>query len=145
MRINIMRSRRDAVIPAYQTAGAAGADLHACCEATVILPPGVTRTIPTGICVEIPHGYEAQVRSRSGLAHNHGIMVLNSPGTIDSDYRGEIGVILHNTSQHSFMVRQGDRIAQMVICPVIKAEWSDIGELSATDRGNSAFGSTGRT
>jgi dUTP pyrophosphatase len=128
--------------PAYQTAGAAGCDIIAD-EDKEVRAHGQA-LISTGLFLEIPPGYEGQVRSRSGLAAKHGISVLNSPGTIDSDYRGEVKVILRNSSNTHFYVRKGDRIAQLVIAPVIQAVFEGSEELSLTDRGQGGFGSTGR-
>lgn len=133
-----------AIVPEYKTAGAAGADLYAFLpEETVVIEPGKRAVIPTGLFFEIPEGYEIQVRPRSGLAAKNGVTVLNTPGTIDSDYRGELKVILINLGDDSFSVKNGDRIAQMVIAPVIQAEFLQVSELSETDRGNGGFGSTG--
>lgn len=132
-------------LPAYATPGAAGLDLRAAVAADnpLILPPGERALIPTGLAMALPPGYEAQVRSRSGLALKHGIMVLNSPGTIDSDYRGEIGVIVLNFGKIPFTVRRGDRIAQMVIAEFVQAQLVEVTELPETGRGTGGFGSTG--
>ena len=131
--------------PAYQSAGAAGADLYASVAAdqTVTLQPGARALVPTGICLELPAGYEAQVRPRSGLALKHGVTVLNSPGTIDSDYRGEISVILVNLGLEPFDVTRGTRIAQLVVAPVIQAQFTSVCALSGTFRGMGGFGSSG--
>jgi dUTP pyrophosphatase len=133
-------------LPAYQSAGAAGLDLLAAVPETtpVVLAPGKHAMVPTGLTIALPPGYEAQVRPRSGLAAKHGVTVLNSPGTIDADYRGEIAVILINHGEVSFTIRRGERVAQMVIAPVIRAELVVTASLSATDRGSGGFGSTGR-
>lgn len=131
-------------LPHYATALAAGADLRAAIEDTLTLAPGEFRLIPTGFAMALPDGYEAQVRPRSGLALKHGITVLNSPGTIDADYRGEVGVILINHSDVPFVIRRGDRIAQMVIAPYVQAGFEEAASLSATDRGSGGFGSSGR-
>ncbi|MBW8902411.1 MAG: dUTP diphosphatase [Bradyrhizobium sp.] len=133
-------------LPAYQSDHAAGLDLLAAVpeDAPVILSPGHRALVPTGISLALPPGYEAQVRPRSGLASKHGVTVLNAPGTIDADYRGEIGVLLINHGDAPFAVRRGERIAQMVIAPVIRAELVAAVSLSATERGGGGFGSTGR-
>ena len=132
-------------LPAYQSAGAAGADLYAAVatDQTLTLQPGGRALVPTGICLELPAGYEAQVRPRSGLALKHGVTVLNSPGTIDSDYRGEISVILVNLGLGPFDVTRGTRIAQLVIAPVIQAQFTSVRALSGTSRGAGGFGSSG--
>ena len=136
----------DLLLPAYQTADAAGLDLLAAVprSAPVILLPGRYEMVPTGLTIALPPGYEAQVRPRSGLAAKHGVTVLNSPGTIDADYRGEINVILINHGQAAFSIRRGERIAQMVIAPVLQAALVPVATLSSTDRGAGGFGSTGR-
>lgn len=131
-------------LPRYATAGSAGIDLIAAIENAIVLEPSNRMLIPNGIKIHIPEGYEAQVRSRSGLALNSGITVLNSPGTIDSDYRGEIATILLNTGVAEFVVEPGSRISQMVISPVVKANLVQVDELSeTTERGGDGFGSTG--
>jgi dUTP pyrophosphatase len=136
----------DLFLPAYQTADAAGLDLLAAVPQTapVMLLPGRYEMIPTGLTIALPPGFEAQVRPRSGLAAKHGITVLNSPGTIDADYRGEINVLLINHGQQAFQIRRGERIAQMVIAAVTRAELVPVDVLSATERGSGGFGSTGR-
>jgi dUTP pyrophosphatase len=133
-------------LPAYQSAGAAGLDLLAAVpeNTPLVLAPGKHAMVPTGLMIALPVGYEAQVRPRSGLAAKHGVTVLNSPGTIDADYRGEISVILINHGEASFTIRRGERIAQMVIAPVIRAELVVATVLPTTDRGSGGFGSTGR-
>lgn len=130
-------------LPQYATAGAAGLDLLAAVDLTVVLAPGQHQMIPTGIAVGLPEGFEAQVRPRSGLAAKFGVTVLNSPGTIDADYRGEISVILINLGKATFDVTPGMRIAQMVIAPVTRATWAESDNLDETDRGAGGFGSTG--
>ncbi|MEO0160986.1 MAG: dUTP diphosphatase [candidate division WOR-3 bacterium] len=130
-------------IPEYQTAHAAGCDLYADVEKPVLLEPNSYCIIPTGIKIEIPEGYEAQVRPRSGLAAKYGIGVLNSPGTIDADYRGEIKVVLFNFGKKSIKIKKGDRIAQLVFAPVIKANFKKVKRLSQTKRGTGGFGHTG--
>ncbi|HLX15867.1 MAG TPA: dUTP diphosphatase [Bradyrhizobium sp.] len=133
-------------LPAYQSALAAGLDLLAAVPemAPMILAPGKYALIPTGLTIALPPGYEAQIRPRSGLAVRHGVTVLNAPGTVDADYRGEIGVLLINHGDAPFPVRRGERIAQMVIAPITHAELLPTASLSATDRGSGGFGSTGR-
>jgi dUTP pyrophosphatase len=133
-------------LPAYQTNDAAGLDLMAAVAENepLTLAPGQYALVPTGLAMALPPGYEAQVRPRSGLAAKHGVTVLNSPGTIDADYRGEIKVILINHGQTAFVVKRGERIAQMVIAPMVQAALVPVSTLSATDRGTSGFGSTGR-
>ena len=133
-------------LPAYQSAHAAGLDLLAAvAEAEpVVLLPGARALVPTGLTIALPPGYEAQVRPRSGLAAKHGVTVLNTPGTIDADYRGEIGVILINHGDAPFSIRRGERIAQMVVAAVVRAELIPVDTLAATDRGSGGFGSTGR-
>jgi dUTP pyrophosphatase len=133
-------------LPAYQSAHAAGLDLLAAVpeDAPMMLAPGKQALVPTGLTIALPPGYEAQVRPRSGLAAKHGVTVLNAPGTVDADYRGEIGVLLINHGEVPFQIRRGERIAQMVIASVSRAELVPTASLSATDRGNGGFGSTGR-
>ncbi|MET4292912.1 dUTP pyrophosphatase [Bradyrhizobium sp. LB8.2] len=133
-------------LPAYQTNDAAGLDLMAALSDSepMTLAAGQYALVPTGLAIALPPGYEAQVRPRSGLAVKHGVTVLNSPGTIDADYRGEIKVILVNHGQAAFVIKRGERIAQMVIAPVVQAALVPVAELSSTDRGAGGFGSTGR-
>ena len=128
-------------LPAYATAGAAGMDVLAAEGLT--LRPGMRAAVPTGLALAIPPGYEIQVRPRSGMALKHGISVPNAPGTIDSDYRGELKIILVNHSQDNFPIKRGDRIAQIVLAPVTIAAWEEVTELPETERGESGFGSTG--
>jgi dUTP pyrophosphatase len=144
LKINIVNRSRHA-LPSYQTMASAGMDLTANIDREYILQPMERKLIPTGIFIELPAGYEAQVRPRSGLALKKGITVLNSPGTIDADYRGEIGVILINLSQEPFMIQDGDRIAQLVIAKYEKAEWISVNELGGSERGDGGFGSTGKS
>lgn len=132
-----------AKVPEYKTAGAAGCDVCAYLEADVTIPVGKRAVIPTGIYFEIPDGYEIQVRPRSGLAAKNGVTVLNTPGTIDSDYRGELKVILINLGEEDFVVSNGDRIAQLIIAPVTQAFFDVSVSLSETERGTNGFGSTG--
>lgn len=133
-------------LPAYESAGAAGADLRANLpdRGRVVLAPGARALVPTGLRLEIPEGYEVQVRPRSGLALKHGITLPNAPGTIDSDYRGPLGVILLNLGSEPFVVVHGERIAQMVVAPVVRAQFEPAAGLSETQRGAGGFGSTGR-
>lgn len=130
-------------LPHYETLASAGMDLRASLEAPVVLKPLERAIVPTGIFMELPIGYEAQVRPRSGLAAKKGVTVLNAPGTIDADYRGEVGVILVNLSDEDFTVENGERVAQMVIAKHERAEWVEVETLSETDRGAGGFGSTG--
>jgi dUTP pyrophosphatase len=133
----------DLPLPAYETAHAAGMDLMACLPADILMTPGERALIPTGFSIALPEGHEAQIRPRSGLAAKHGITVLNAPGTIDADYRGEVGVILINLGQTAFAISRGMRIAQMVIAPVARAIWREVESLDDTQRGTGGFGSTG--
>jgi dUTP pyrophosphatase len=130
-------------LPAYQTAGSAGMDLHAAIEADCTIAPGARQLLPCGFSLAIPPGFEGQVRSRSGLALKHGIAVLNSPGTIDSDYRGELGVVLVNHGDTPFVVSRGMRIAQLVVARVEHAAWTEVTELPDTERGQGGYGHTG--
>ena len=129
--------------PEYQTSGSAGADLYACLEAPIVIDPGKTVLVPTGIFVEIPEGYEAQIRPRSGLALRHGITLMNTPGTIDSDYRGEIRIIMANLGNEDFIVERGMRIAQMVFNRVLQAHFILTDSLEETARNEGGFGHTG--
>jgi dUTP pyrophosphatase len=131
-------------LPEYQTTNAAGMDLRAAIEAEIVIEPLGRKLVPTGLSIAIPEGYEGQVRPRSGLAWKHGVTVLNSPGTIDADYRGELKVLLVNSSDAPFHLTRGERIAQLVICPVERAELVLVDELDDTARGAGGFGSTGR-
>jgi dUTP pyrophosphatase len=135
---------RPASIPCYMTDQAAGVDLHACLDGDFILHPGERALVPTGIALEIPPGFEAQVRPRSGLALRHGIALVNSPGTIDADYRGEVGVILINLGSEPFTVSNGERIAQMVFARCERAEFLEVEDLAESGRGTGGFGHTGR-
>ncbi|WP_102960303.1 dUTP diphosphatase [Mangrovicella endophytica] len=134
----------DLPLPAYETAGAAGADLRAALGEPLVIEPGARALVPSGLAVEIPQGFEIQVRPRSGLAAKHGVTVLNAPGTIDSDYRGELMAILVNLGPEPFTIRHGDRIAQLVVAPVVQASFDGAEALSDTARGSGGFGSTGR-
>lgn len=130
-------------LPSYATAGAAGLDIRAHLTEAITLQPLERRLIPTGFYLEIPEGFEVQIRPRSGLAFKNGITVLNAPGTIDADYRGEVGVLLINLSNEAFVVEPGERVAQMVVAPYVQATWEETTALSETDRGAGGFGSTG--
>jgi dUTP diphosphatase len=143
-RVLIQKLRADAVVPRYMTAHAAGLDLGAALDQPVEIAAGKRAAIPTGLAIKLPDGYEAQVRPRSGLAREHGITLVNSPGTIDSDYTGEIVVLVINHGDRAVRIEPGQRIAQLVIAPVVQAELVEVGELPATVRGAGGFGSTGR-
>ncbi|MCS7162516.1 MAG: dUTP diphosphatase [Bacteroidia bacterium] len=140
-----VRNSGDLPLPAYATPYAAGMDLRAALPAPLTLQPGDRQLIPTGIAIELPEGYEAQVRPRSGLALRHGITVLNTPGTIDADYRGEIQVILINLGSAPFTIEPGMRIAQLVVAPVVQVEWEVVEALNSTGRAEGGFGHTGTT
>ena len=142
-KILIKRLSKEVSLPKYETSGSSGMDLAAYINNNVNLEPGKSEIIPTGISVAIPEGFEIQIRPRSGLAAKNKISVLNTPGTIDADYRGEIKVILINLSNKTFVIEKGFRIAQMVVCPIIKAQLEEVDELSETIRGEGGFGSTG--
>ena len=141
--ILIKRLSKNIILPKYETSGSSGLDLSANIKTPVEIEPGKTTIIPTGISVSIPKNFEIQIRPRSGLAAKNQITVLNTPGTIDADYRGEIKVILINLSKETFVVENGARIAQMVVCPVIKAKLKEVDSLDNTSRGSGGFGSTG--
>jgi len=130
-------------LPAYATPGAAGFDLLAAVQAPLVIPPGGRALVPTGLQMALPEGYELQIRPRSGLALKHGITLPNSPGTIDEDYRGEVGVIVLNTGTAPFTVERGARIAQGVLAPVVRGGWAEVDTLPETARGGGGFGSTG--
>lgn len=130
-------------LPAYETDGAAGCDLRAAVEAPLSIPPGGRALVPTGLCIALPHGFEGQVRPRSGLALKHGVTVLNAPGTIDADYRGEVQVALVNLGSWAYVVERGARIAQLVVAPVTQVAFTEVEALDATARGAGGFGSTG--
>ena len=142
-KILIKRLSKEVPLPKYETSGSSGMDLAANINAYMEINPGKTAIIPTGLALSIPKGFEVQIRPRSGLAANQKISVLNTPGTIDADYRGEIKVILINLGQESFKVEKGLRIAQMVVCPVIQAQLKEVDDLKETERGKGGFGSTG--
>ena len=141
VRITRLGSGDGLPLPSYETTGAAGMDLRAAEE--IVLKPGSRCLMPTGFAIALPHGFEAQVRPRSGLAVKHGVTVLNAPGTIDCDYRGEIKVPLINHGQQDFVIARGDRIAQMVIAAVTQAKWIEVETLDETQRGSAGFGSSG--
>ena len=141
--VEVLPHARDLPLPAYATPGAAGMDLVAAIVGAFDLLPGARMLVPTGIRIAVPEGYEAQVRPRSGWALKHGLTVANSPGTIDSDYRGEVGVILANLGRDAVTIERGERIAQLVFAPVVRAEWAPTTSLPATARGAGGFGHTG--
>ena len=143
-KILIKRLSKEVSLPKYETTGSSGMDLAANINSNINLDPGKTAIIPTGLTLSIPKGYEIQIRPRSGLAAKKKISVLNTPGTIDSDYRGEIKVILINFGKKTFEIKRNDRIAQMVLCPIIKAELKEVENLPETLRGLGGFGSTGK-
>lgn len=143
MKVNIINKSKHP-LPEYKTKLSAGMDIRANLDETVVLQPLERKLIPTGLFIELPEGYEAQMRPRSGLALNEGLGLLNSPGTIDADYRGEIGIIVVNLSNNVVSIKDGDRIAQMVINKVEQVELTEVNELSETDRGSGGFGHTGK-
>lgn len=143
VKIKTAKSIKNFPLPKYETAGSAGMDLSANIDSSVIIAKGQRKLIPTGLFIGLPNGYEAQIRPRSGLAIKHGITVLNTPGTIDSDYRGEIMVILINLSDTDFVIENGMRIAQIVISPIVQANLIKVDSLDDTHRGDKGFGSTG--
>ena len=142
-KILIKRLSKQVLLPKYETSGSSGMDLAANINTDIVINPGKTAIIPTGLALSIPKGFEVQIRPRSGLAANQKISILNTPGTIDADYRGEIKVILINLGQESFKVEKGLRIAQMVVCPVIQVHLKEVDDLNETERGKGGFGSTG--
>ena len=144
VKILVKKFDKNIKLPVYETSGSSGMDLVAYIKNKIIINPSKTAIIPTGIAVAIPKNYEIQIRPRSGLAAKNGISVLNTPGTIDSDYRGEIKVILINLNKKSFVVKSGDRIAQMILCPVAKGKLKEVKNLPKTLRGKKGFGSTGK-
>ena len=143
MNIRIINKSKNS-LPAYETAHAAGMDLRADIEATMVLQPMERKLVPTGLFMELPLGFEAQIRPRSGLAFKHGISIVNSPGTIDADYRGEIKVLLVNLSTEPFEINNGDHIAQMVVAKHETVSWSEVDELTETSRGQGGYGHTGK-
>ncbi|MEY4110045.1 MAG: Deoxyuridine 5-triphosphate nucleotidohydrolase [Bacteroidota bacterium] len=144
VRVKVINKSGNA-LPEYQTAFSAGLDVRAANVDAIVIPPGGRALVPTGLYLEIPKGFEVQVRSRSGLAYKSGVYVLNAPGTIDADYRGEVGVILANAGAESFLVESGERIAQLVLAPVTQLVWEEVLRLNTSDRGQGGFGSTGKT
>lgn len=144
MNIAVKKLSGKAILPAYQTDHSAGMDLAACIDEPIVLPPHGRAIVPTGIAIALPEGYEAQIRGRSGLAAKFGVMPANGVGTIDADYRGEVGVILLNTSNEPFTVEPDMRVAQLVIAKYERAEWSEADDLEETARGAGGFGSTGK-
>ena len=137
-------SRTDLPLPAYATEHSAGMDIRAAVDAPVVLRAGSSVLVPTGFAIALPDGYEAQIRPRSGLALKHGIGILNSPGTIDADYRGEVRIILTNFGTEDFVISRGERIAQMIVAPYTRARWEEVAALNETARGAGGFGHTGR-
>ncbi len=144
VKILVKKFDKNIKLPAYKTSGSSGMDVMAYIKNKIIINPGRTAIIPTGIAVTIPKKYEIQIRPRSGLAAKKGITVLNTPGTIDADYRGEVKIILINLSKKSFVVKSGDRVAQMILCPVVKGRLKEVENLPKTVRGKGGFGSTGK-
>ncbi|HQD51192.1 MAG TPA: dUTP diphosphatase [Defluviitaleaceae bacterium] len=142
--IKKVENAQDLPLPTYMTEQSAGMDLYANVEEDVVLKKGDIKLIPTGIAIQLPKGYEAQIRPRSGLAYKYGIGILNSPGTIDADYRGEIKIIMINFGSEDFIIKRGERIAQMVINKIESVEWVQVEELDSSERGSGGFGHTGR-
>lgn len=142
--IKIRITSDNGIVPVYETAGSAGMDIKAHLHQPMTLSPGERALVPTGLSIELPPGFEAQIRARSGLAYKHGIGLVNGVGTIDSDYRGEIGILLINWGDKPFVIHDGDRIAQMIISRYEKVEWDIATKLSQTDRGEGGFGHTGK-
>ncbi len=145
MKLRVKRTCEAARLPRYMSSSAAGLDLSACLEAPLTLDPGARSLVPTGLCIQLPSGHEGQVRPRSGLAVKHGITLLNTPGTIDEDYRGEVRVLMVNLGAEPFVVEPGMRIAQLVVAPVTQVEVEEAQELDQSTRGAGGFGSTGAT
>ena len=145
IKIKRLGDATDLPLPSYESEGSSGMDIRASVKEPLLLNPGEIRLIPTGLAVSVPHGYEAQIRPRSGLALKHGIGMVNSPGTIDSDYRGEIGIILINWGHRPFIIRRGDRIAQMIITKIYQAQVLEADVLDTTRRGEGGFGHSGVT
>jgi dUTP pyrophosphatase len=144
VRVARLPGSEDLPLPRYATDGAAGADLAAAVEGDLVIEPGARALVPTGLRLALPPGYEGQVRPRSGLALHHGVLLPNAPGTIDADYRGELCVLLLNAGSEPFTVRRGDRIAQLLVAPVVRAEWEEAARLDETARGAGGFGHSGR-
>ena len=143
VKVRRLKNSNNIPLPVYESQGSSGMDIRAAVEERVLLKPGEIKLIPTGLAVSVPRGYEAQIRPRSGLALHHSIGVVNSPGTIDSDYRGEIGIIMINWGTEPFAIKSGDRIAQMVFSRVYRADLVEVNYLNATSRGRGGFGHTG--
>jgi len=143
MKMDVIKLRPDAILPVYQTAGAAGADLHACMDEPITLQPMERRVISTGLAMSIPEGFEVQIRARSGMSIKHGITMVNGIGTIDADYRGEVGVLAINLGQEAFTIEPGMRIAQMVLARYEVASWNEVEVLDETPRGAGGYGSSG--
>jgi dUTP pyrophosphatase len=143
LRVRRLAAARDLPLPAAASTGSSGCDLRAAIDGETVLRPGERLLVPTGLALEIPPGWEGQVRPRSGLALRHGIGMVNAPGTIDSDYRGEVGVLLINLGAEPFLLRRGDRIAQLVIARVETVDWEEVEDLQTSGRGDGGFGSTG--
>ena len=143
VKMDVIKLNENAILPVYQTTGAAGADIHACIDEPMTMQPMERRMIPTGLAMAIPEGFEVQVRARSGLSIKHGITMVNGVGTIDADYRGEVGVLLINLGQEAFTIEPGMRIAQMVVAKYETVEWNVVTELDETERGAGGYGSTG--
>ena len=143
IKILIKRLSKEVPLPKYETQGSSGMDLSANIESSINIHPGKKEIIPTGIAISVPKGFEAQIRPRSGLAAKHNVTVLNTPGTIDADYRGELKVILINLGQETFKIEKGFRIAHMVVCPIVKAKLDEVDNLDYTERGKGGLGSTG--
>lgn len=143
LRVKRLEGNQDISLPSYETDGASGLDLRAAVDAELTLQPGEIRLVPTGLAISLPPGYEAQIRPRSGLALKHGVGMVNTPGTIDSDYRGEIGLVLINWGKAPFVVKRGDRIAQMVVTRVSRAQVLEVERLETTQRGEGGFGHSG--
>ena len=143
IKITRLKHHPDISLPRYESEGSSGMDLRAAVQHSVLLKPGEIALIPTGLAIAVPPGFEAQIRPRSGLALHHGIGMVNATGTIDSDYRGEIGIIMINWGARPFTIRRGDRIAQMVVARVCRGEWVEVENLDETDRGRGGFGHTG--
>ena len=145
VRVKRLPHGKDLPLPTYQTASSAGLDLQAAIapQTTLVIEPGSRELVPTGLAIELPEGFEAQIRPRSGLALKKGVTLVNTPGTIDADYRGEIGVIVINHGNEPFEIVRGDRIAQMIVAPVVQARLVEVDDLSSSDRGAGGFGSTG--
>jgi dUTP diphosphatase len=143
LRVKRLDGNKDMALPSYETEGASGLDLRAAVDGELTLQPGEIKLVPTGLAIALPPGYEAQVRPRSGLALKHGVGMVNTPGTIDSDYRGEIGLVLINWGKTPFVIKRGDRIAQMVVTRVSRAQVQEVDRLETTERGEGGFGHSG--